>query len=233
MGDARAEMVWTDPPYGVGIGNKNKHLNTIAPSNRVTENLTGDTLTPDQLYALLAGSFDAAIGVCSPGASWYVAAPPGPLHLVFGRVLDERGIWHQTIQWVKNNATFSPLGVDYHWRCEPIFYGWLPNASHHFYGGRKQDTVWEIDRPGKSPEHPTMKPVELVVRAIQNSSQAGEAVLDPFLGSGTTLAASHLTGRIGYGMEIEPKYVAVTLERLSRLGLTPELLKGPNDAKED
>jgi DNA modification methylase len=224
MREDSAEMVWTDPPYGVAVGDKNKMLNAIARSNRVEENLAGDTLDEHGLVAMLTGAFDAMIAHCTAGAAWYVAAPAGPLHVLFGQVLKDRGIWRQTIQWVKNNATFSPMGVDYHWRAEPIFYGWLPNAGHRYYGGRKQDTVWEIDRPAKSPEHPTMKPVELVARAIENSSRAGEIVADMFLGSGTTMVAAEQLGRVCYAMEIEPKYVAVTLERMSAMGLEPRLV---------
>ena len=224
MGDDRAEMVWTDPPYGVAVGDKNKYLNSIAPSNRVEENLENDTLDEPALAAMLAAAFDNALAVCLAGAAWYVAAPPGPLHVLFGQALKERGIWHQTIQWVKNNATFSPMGVDYHWRAEPIFYGWKPGAGHRYYGGRKQDTVWEIDRPAASPEHPTMKPVELVARAVENSSRADEIVLDMFVGSGTTLLACEQLKRQGRACEKDPKYAAVTLERLSGLGLTPELV---------
>ncbi len=223
MGDERAEMVWTDPPYGVSVGDKNKFLNSIAPSNRVEENLMNDTLDDAGIVAMISAAFDNAIAHCTAGAAWYVAAPPGPLHVLFGQALKDRGIWRQTIQWVKNNATFAPLGVDYHWRAEPIFYGWLPNAAHRFYGGRKQDTVWNIDRPQKSPEHPTMKPVELVTRAIENSSLPGQLVYEPFSGSGTTLVAAEQTGRACYGMELEPKYVAVALERLAGMGLAPRL----------
>jgi DNA modification methylase len=184
--------------------------------------LENDTLDEPGLSAMLAAAFDNALAVCTAGGAWYVAAPPGPLHVLFGQALKERGIWHQTIQWVKNNATFSPMGVDYHWRAEPIFYGWAPGAGHRYYGGRKQDTVWEIDRPAASPEHPTMKPVELVARAVENSSRSDEIVLDPFCGSGTTLVACEKLGRQGRGMELSPAYAAVTLERLSGLGLAPE-----------
>jgi DNA modification methylase len=224
MNGEKADMVWTDPPYGVGVGDKNKRLNAIAPSNRVEENLINDTLSEDELIIMLNGVFDCAIAACAPGASWYIAAPPGPLHVLFGQALKMRGIWRQTIQWVKNNATFSPMGVDYHWRAEPIFYGWVPNAGHRFFGGRKQDTVWEIDRPATSPEHPTMKPVELVARSIVNSSLSEENVLDLFLGSGTTAVAAEQLGRLCYGMEIEPKYIAVTLQRLTDMGLGPRLV---------
>lgn len=221
MGGEKAEVVWTDPPYGVAIGDKNKRLNAIAPSNRVEANLTGDTLDEQGLGEMLDAAFDGATQHCEPGAAWYVAAPAGPLHGLFALLLKKRGIWHQTILWVKNNATLAPMGVDYHWRAEPIFYGWLPNAGHRYYGGRTQDTVWNVDRPAKSPEHPTMKPVELIARAIQNSSLAGQAILDPFLGSGSTMCAAEQLGRLCYGMEIEPKYVAVALQRLADMGLEP------------
>lgn len=215
-------MVWTDPPYGVAIGDKNKFLNSIARSNRVEENLTNDTLDEPALAEMLKASFGLAFEHNLAGGAWYVAAPPGPLHVLFGLALKTLGIWHQTIQWVKNNATFAPLGVDYHWRAEPIFYGWKPGAAHRYHGGRQQDTVWEIDRPQASPEHPTMKPLELVQRAIANSSVTGDVVYDPFLGSGTTLLAAHRENRRCYGIEIEPKYVEVILRRAEAEGLSVE-----------
>jgi DNA modification methylase len=215
MGNDRAEMIWTDPPYGVSVGDKNKYLNSIARSNRVEENLENDTASEPELIAMLCSAFDNAISVCTAGAGWYVAAPPGPLHVLFGQVLKDRGIWRQTIQWVKNNSTFSPMGVCYHWQSEPIFFGWLPNGAHRFYGGRKQTTVWEIDRPPKSPEHPTMKPVELVARAVQNSSQKDEIVYELFAGSGTTIVACQNLARKCRAIEISPAYCAVILERMA------------------
>jgi DNA modification methylase len=221
----KAEMVWTDPPYGVAVGDKNKYLNAIAPSNRVEENLVNDTLDEPGLIKMLCKSFDLAIEHCTAGAAWYVAAPPGPLHVVFGQVLKDRGIWRQTIQWVKNNSTFSPMGVCYHWQAEPIFFGWLPSAGHRWYGGRTQTTVWNIDRPMKSPEHPTMKPVELVVRAVQNSSKQGEVVYEPFSGSGTTICACEQLGRLARAVEISPAYCAVTIQRwVDMTQGTPELM---------
>ncbi len=226
MGKDMAEMIWTDPPYGVAIGDKNKYLNTIARSNRVEENIDNDTLDEPALFSMLCTAFDHALAVCLPGGAWYVAAPPGPLHVLFGQALKERGIWHQTIQWVKNNATFSPMGVDYHWQAEPIFYGWRPGAGHRFHGGRTQTTVWNIDRPLASPEHPTMKPIALVQRSIENSSQQHDIVLDFFLGSGTTLVTCEGTSRICRGIEISPGYVAVTLQRYADLsGDRPRLLE--------
>ena len=218
-------MVWTDPPYGVAVGDKNKFLNSIARSNRIEENLQNDTLDEPGLMAMLCASFDNAIAHCCAGAAWYVAAPAGPLHVLFGQALKDRGIWRQTIQWVKNNATFSAMGVCYHWRAEPIFFGWLPNGAHRWYGGRKQTTVWEIDRPTASPEHPTMKPVELVARAVENSSLGGDIVYDPFSGSGTALIACENLRRKCRAVEISPGYTAVCLQRyLDHTGVQPILL---------
>lgn len=214
MGGALADLVWTDPPYGVAIGDKNKLLDELGHgSNRVKRNLINDTLDEAGLERMLDGAFDNAVAHCNAGASWYVAAPAGPLHIVFGQALKDRGIWRQTIQWVKNNATFSPMGVSYHWASEPIFYGWLPNGAHRYFGDRKQTTVWEIDRPSRSAEHPTMKPVELVARAIQHATLPGEVVLDLFLGSGTTLIAAEQEGRHCRGVEIDPIYCDVIVER--------------------
>lgn len=213
MGTDRAEMVWTDPPYGVAVGDKNKWLNSIAKSNRVEENLQNDTLDAGGLLEMLREAFSVAVAHCEKGASWYVAAPAGPLHIVFGQALNELGIWRQTIQWVKNNATFAPMGVSYHWQSEPIFYGWLPNGAHRYHGDRKQTTVWEIDRPRASPDHPTMKPVELVERALLHASLPGQIVLDSFLGSGTTVLACEKSGRKCRGTEIDPKYVDVIVRR--------------------
>lgn len=147
------------------------------------------------------------------------ASPQGPLHLVFGQALNELGIWRQTIQWVKNNSTFSPLGVSYHWKNEPVFYGWQPNGPKRYYGDRKQTTVWEIDRPQSSPEHPTMKPLELVQRAIEHSTIEGEIIYDAFAGSGTTIIAAHRLNRACYACEIEPRYADVILNRCEAEGI--------------
>lgn len=217
MGDDRAECVWTDPPYGVKIAAKNEYLNSVGPSNRVTDPLSNDDLSNDDLLAMLRSALANVAAHCLPGAAFYVAAPAVSLHLLTGAALNELGIWHQTIQWVKNNATFSPSGVDYHWQAEPIFYGWLPNGAHRYHGGRKQTTVWEIDRPKASPEHPTMKPVALVERALMNSTLQGEIVADPFCGSGTTLIAAEQTDRIARVVELDPRYCDVIVARWETL----------------
>jgi DNA modification methylase len=130
--------------------------------------------------------------------------------------------WAQ-LTWVKQQFVIGM--ADYHYRYEPILYGWLPDGAHYFADDRRQDDVFEVDKPHVSDLHPTTKPVELIARMIRNSSREGELVYDPFCGSGSTLLAALQLRRIGYGVEIDPGYLAVTLERLSMLGLKPELMQ--------
>lgn len=215
------DMVWTDPPYGVAIGDKNKWLDSFGTGNksgRVKKNLENDAgLSEDELEQFLGNSLGNAFQVTKPGGVWQVAAPPGPLHLIFGRVLNDLGVWRQTIQWVKNNSTFSPLGVHYHWKAEPIFHGWKPGAASQGPLDRTQTTVWEIDRPQKSADHPTMKPVALVQRGIENHTDPGQLIYDPFLGSGTTLLAAEVSGRVCAGVELSPNFCDVICRRYQEL----------------
>lgn len=201
MGGGLADLVWTDPPYGVSYEGKTKDALTI-------EN---DDLTEGQLESFLTDALGNAAENCRAGAAWYVAAPAGPLHLVFAQVLHRLGIWRQTINWVKN--TFALGRSDYHYRHEPIFYGWKPGAGHYFVNDRTQDSIWEFDKPSRNGEHPTMKPVPLIERAINNSSKKGEVVLDPFGGSGSTLIACEGTGRDCRTMDLDPRYCDVIVAR--------------------
>lgn len=213
MAGAIADMVWTDPPYGVDVTG-----GTHDPRDKANygkgRKLTGDALTEEateQLWREVAG---ATAQSCRAGAVWYSAAPPGPLHLRFARVLDDLGILRQMIVWVKSNFVFGRS--DYHYRHEPIMYGWVPGAAHLEPPSRDQDTVWEFERPGRDLSHPTMKPVGLVARAIANSSKPGNLILDPFAGSGTTAIAAEQEGRKAYLMEIDPLYCDVIVSRWER-----------------
>ena len=113
--------------------------------------------------------------------------------------------------WVKDALVLGR--GDYHSRSEPLLYGWKPGAKHHAVKDRRQDNVWEIPRPRESEHHPTIKPVALVERCLRNSTDEGDVVLDPFLGSGTTLIAAERTGRVCYGIELDPRYVDVAVAR--------------------
>lgn len=123
------------------------------------------------------------------------------------------------IVWVKDNSTFS-MSKDYKWKHEPIIYGWNANGAHTFYGDTRQDTVWNIKRPSRSDDHPTMKPIELVAKALTNSSKSGDLIFEPFTGSGSTMVASHQLKRKCYGMELDPKYCDVIVKRMIKLDPT-------------
>jgi site-specific DNA-methyltransferase (adenine-specific) len=221
MNGQKADMVWTDPPYGVSV-NVVESAEEAKRLRRRTDGkvIQNDDLTPDQLRVFLQNSFACASDSCRPGAVWFVAAPGGPLLLQFALVLEEMGIWRQTITWVKDQ--FAMGRSDYHGRHEPIFYGWKPGAAHQPPPDRKQDTVWEFPRPKRSPEHPTMKPVDLIARAVENHTNPSGRVLDPFGGSGSTLIAAHGLGRIAHLMELDEQYCDVICKRWEQAtGITP------------
>jgi DNA modification methylase len=219
----RARLIWTDAPYGIGYADKNRLLNRSDRGNRIQKPIANDHLSEVDTGALFRDVLAVASGYCEPGASVYATVPGGPLLVRFIVALEAAGFgFHSTLVWIKNHFV---LGMsDYHFRHELILYGWLPGA-HLWNGNRSQDSVFEVDRPQVSASHPTAKPVELIARMIVNSSRPGELVFDPFGGGGSTTAAAHQLGRIGYSCEIDFGYVAVQLERLSMLGLRPELIR--------
>lgn len=194
-------MVWTDPPYGVSYVGKTKDAKTIKNDGEFFAVI---------VRAVLSKAYEA----CKPGACWYVAAPPGPQFYDFATILRDLGVLRQTLIWVKDSMVLGHS--DYHYKHETIFYGWRA-GKHHAPPTRDQTSVFEIPRPKASLEHPTMKPVELVARAIENSSEPGDVILDPFIGSGTTMIACEQRGRKCYGIEIEPKYVDVAVKRWEKL----------------
>jgi site-specific DNA-methyltransferase (adenine-specific) len=211
MQGEKADMVWTDPPYGVNYVGKTKNSLTI-------EN---DNMDINQLEDFLTGAFNNIYQATKPGACWYVASPSGPQFVAFGNPLLKLGVWRQTIIWVKDTLVMGRS--DYHWKHETIFYGWTPGAAHHAVPDRKQDTVWEFDRPKRSTEHPTMKPIDLITKSLRNSTNQKEIVLDSFGGSGSTLIACEQTKRVARLIELDPKYCDVIIERWQKLtGLEAE-----------
>lgn len=198
-----ADAVLTDPPYGVDYVGKNSKAMTIHNDGR-------ETLRP-----LLAASLALAKRATRPGAVWYVAAPSGPQFLDFAVVLTDLEIWRQTIAWVKDGFVLGHS--DYHYRHESIFYGWTPKGEHVKPTDRKQDSVWEIERPRASQEHPTMKPIELYARMLQHSSREGDLVYEPFGGSGTTLIACEQMKRRCVAVELSPGYCDVICQRFENL----------------
>jgi DNA modification methylase len=208
MAGAKADMLFMDPPYGVNLASTQS-----IPSRRRTDGavIANDALDVAELTTFLRAAFAGALVATRAGAVWYVTAPHGPIGLAFSVTLAEIGVWRSSLVWVKDSLVMGR--ADFHYRHEVIYYGWSPGAAHHAVPTRDQDTVWEIPRPKRSPEHPTVKPIALIERALANSSNPADLVVDLFLGSGSSLIASEKTGRVCYGMEIAPRYVDVILQR--------------------
>lgn len=206
LGDERLQMVWTDPPYGVSYVGKTKDALTI-------EN---DALKPDALREFLFRALRAHEAHCEKGAAWYVAAPPGTPFAEFAFVLGRDGldVWRHTLTWIKDRFVMGR--ADYHYRHESIMYGWVPGAAHFFVDDRTLDNVFEIARPARNPDHPTMKPIDLVARCIRNSSKHGWIVGDGFGGSGTTLMACEQEGRRARLVENDPRYCDVIRKRWTK-----------------
>jgi DNA modification methylase len=212
--------IWTDCPYGVRYGEKT-HYNKRHGHGRRRRSIENDSLAPAELKKLFAQALNVGRAHAMPGAVLYAAVPSVFLEHFIQAFEDGGFTYHHCLIWVKQQFVLGRS--NYHYRHEPILYGWLENSPHYFIDDRTQSSVFEIDRPTSSPDHTTCKPVELIARMIANSSRPGELVYDPFCGSGSTIVAAHQLGRIGYGCEIDPGYLAVELERLSLLGLKPEL----------
>jgi DNA modification methylase len=210
MDGAKADCMWTDPPYGVDYVGKTARALRIA----------GDS--PGGLEELLTSAFARAGLVLAPGARIYVSHSAGTPSLSCLAAFVAQG-WrlHQTLVWVKDVMVMGR--TDYHYRHEPIAFGYTPGpgrwgrGAKGWYGTDDQDSVIEVARPAASREHPTAKPVALIRRCLANSTGPGDRVLDPFCGSGSTLVACELIGRKGYGMEIDPAYCDVVVRRFEAL----------------
>ena len=218
MGGVKADMVFTDPPYGVAIGDKNAMLNSVQPFGRCCENIKNDTLSVEDLYKVLTKAMSNVRENCKDDAVYYVAAPPGgEMGLMMMMMMQDSGlkVRHQIV-WNKNSATFSLGRLDYDYKHEAIMYTWT--KSHHNYrNGKFRTSVWDIDKPRKCDLHPTMKPVELVANCILDGTKEGDVVLDSFGGSGTTIIACEQLGRKCCTMELDPHYCDVIISRWEKL----------------
>ena len=215
-----------DPPYGVAYADKNAFLNACGKGNRIQKPIVADHGTPEAMFDLWRRAFGVLRAHAAPGASYYITGPQGGelLFLLFRALTEARFPLRHMLIWAKNNHVLGR--ADYHYQHEPVLFGWVEGA-HAFYGGTCQTSVWAIDRPHKADLHPTMKPVELWARAMRNSTQAGDIVVDAFCGSGTSLIAAEQLRRRCRALEIDPGYVAVSLERFQRAtGTTPQRMAG-------
>lgn len=198
LGDKKANLIVTDPPYNVNV-------------EETAGKIKNDDMSDADFYQFLFNMFVNVEQSIEDDASIYVfhADTEG---LNFRRAFKDAGFYLSgCCVWKKNALVLgrSP----YQWQHEPVLYGWKQKGKHQWFSDRKQTTIWEYDRPKSSKEHPTMKPVQLMAYPIQNSSMRGTLVLDPFLGSGSTLIAADQTGRICYGIELDEKFVDVIVKR--------------------
>ncbi|CAN5360374.1 hypothetical protein BH20ACT24_BH20ACT24_21770 [soil metagenome] len=209
MDGEKAQLLLTDPPYGVAYVGKTRAALRIRNDEEAG------------IQALLSRAFAAVGAVLSPGAAIYVFHPAGPGQAVFlDAFLAQGWVLRQGLVWVKDSLVLGH--ADYHHRHEPLLYGHVPakgrwgRGSAGWYGGHSEASVIEVPRPKASPEHPTAKPVELLRRLMANSSAPKDLVLDPFLGSGSSLIAAEQLGRRLAGVEIDPRYVDVAVSRWER-----------------
>ncbi len=205
MGGVFADMVFTDPPYNVdyegGTGEKLK--------------IENDNKSSEDFYAFLLQSFKNMFAVLKNGGGIYVCHADIEGINFRKSFIDSGFKLSSVIIWNKSSLVMGR--ADYHWKHEPILYGWKEGEAHRFYGSRDQSTVWDIEKPSRSREHPTMKPLQLVSKAVRNSSKRGEVVLDLFGGSGSTLIACEELNRNCYTMELDPRFVDVIIKRWETL----------------
>lgn len=231
MNGELVEMVWTDPPYNIAYEGKTKKRMTIQ----------NDEMSNDDFYTFLYDFYRHTVNIMHNGCPIYVAHADMETRN-FRQAMQDAGIEQkQCIIWVKNSMVLGRQ--DYQWQHEPILYGWKPGASHRWYGmfdkktviddeidikklkkeelqelithyrNERKTTVIRHDRPSRSEDHPTMKPVGLIVKFILNSSRQGDLIYDGFGGSGSTLIAAEKLNRRCYMMEIDPRYVDVIIKR--------------------
>ena len=203
LGEELVDMTFTDPPYNVNYANTAK--DKMRGKNRPIMN---DNLG-EGFGSFL---FDASDNILNrTKGAVYIAMSSSELDTLQAAFRAAGGKWSTFIIWAKN--TFTLGRADYQRQYEPILYGWKDGADHYWCGARDQGDIWNVKKPAKNDLHPTMKPVELVERAIRNSSKTRDLVLDPFGGSGSTLIACEKSGRRARLIELDPKYVDVIVKR--------------------
>lgn len=214
MGGERATVIFTDPPYGVAIGAKNRMLNEFQRSGRCLDDITDDSLDPEELKRRLTPAFVLAKAqIMSKDCSVFVTAPQGGDLGVMMLAMGDAGLpIRHVLIWRKNQPTFSVGRLDYDYQHEPILFTW-GKGHKRLMNGEHRTSVWNVDKPRASKDHPTQKPVALYVNAYMNHSEAGDVVADMYGGSGTAVLAAEQTGRRAVAIELEPAYCDVIVRR--------------------
>ena len=205
MGGRCADMILTDPPYNVAYEGGTEEKMKI-------EN---DSMENDLFAQFLKSVFENMYAVLKPGGSFYVFHADSEGENFRKAIREANFKIAQCCIWVKDTLVMGRQ--DYQWQHEPCLYGWKLGAAHYWNSNRKQTTIWRFDKPRANRIHPTMKPVALMAYPICNSTRNGEIVVDLFSGSGSTIMACQQTDRIGYAMEIDPKYVAASVLRFKAM----------------
>jgi site-specific DNA-methyltransferase (adenine-specific) len=201
MNNKKADMLLTDPPYGVNYEGKTKKKLKIQ----------NDYRNEEKLILLIKNVYDNVDHILRDGCYCIATVPAGPLHILFADDWNKRKWLRQIMVWVKDSMVLGHS--EYHYKHEPILFGWKTGGKRLKNTDRSKTTVWEFARPKASIEHPTMKPVEMWIYAIKNHTSKNNIIIDPFLGSGTTIIAAEKTKRICYGVEIDPHYCDVIIGR--------------------
>lgn len=201
MGGSKADVLLTDPPYNVDYEGKTKDALKIK----------NDKMDNDAFRLFLHDSFQCADMVMRPGAVFYIWHAESEGYNFRGACNDVGWKVRECLIWNKNSMVLGRQ--DYQWKHEPCLYGWKDGASHLWASDRKQVTVMEFNRPNRNDLHPTMKPVPMLAYQIGNNTHEGDAVLDPFGGSGSTLIACEQLKRKCYMSELDPRYVDVIIDR--------------------
>lgn len=195
------DMLQTDPPYNVDyVGKTEKELT-----------IQNDSMSDDAFRAFLVDVYTAAHAVMKPGAVFYIWHADSEGYNFRGAAHEMGWQIRQCLIWKKQHMVMGRQ--DYHWQHEPCLYGWKDGAAHLWATDRKQTTILEFDRPSASREHPTMKPVDLIEYQVLNNTKGDDLVLDPFMGSGTTIIACEKNGRRARGVELDPRYCDVAVKR--------------------
>jgi DNA modification methylase len=219
MGGVLADMVFTDPPYGVSYTEKNEYLNSLGKPMACPKAIENDSKTPTEMYDFWLKAFRVLYEVTNEKMAYYITAPQGGdlLLLLLLQAVRDAGfaLKHQLI-WNKNNHVLGRC--DYNYKHEPIIYGWKIKGTHDFVGGGKFKTsVWDIPKPLRNDLHPTMKPIELVAECLKDNTREGNVVIDVFGGSGTTLIAAEQLNRKAFLMEFDEHYCDVIIARWEKL----------------
>jgi DNA modification methylase len=210
-----ADMVFTDPPYNVNYGATMKDKLRGKSDRKIANDNLGEGFGPF-LYDACVNMLAVAKGAV------YICMSSSELHTLEKAFREAGGHWSTFVIWAKN--TFTMGRADYQRQYEPILYGWKEGTDHFWCGARDQGDVWFIKKPVKNDLHPTCKPVELIERALHNSSKTRDTVLDPFAGSGSTLIACERAARIARLIELDPHYCDVVIQRYTEFTGKPVYL---------